>query len=480
MSDYTKHNGAIIHLPEEEIESEVFVYLDDMQESPLFELDLVSIMPDVHVEPNSRTLIGFTMPFRGKMSPEIIGPDAGCGVMAVKLDGWEHTEEEYDSILEDVEQKVPLSKGQYSAPKRTREDSYHMAEDFPYTDLTERLKESTEIFDDVPEVIQNFLDNGGYSFEWVKNTLVPRTGIDIQKLISGVGTLGGGNHFIEISTDSTGDHWLVVHVGSRHVGHQIFNYHNYVAEREQYANEVRSLVNNLPEEYKQYLKVDLNEETDDDVYKWVTGGKGESYYDKQQIKENYTGEKIEEVITSFPRDRDIDTGLTWNYLTGDNVYKYYIDMLFAQAYAEENRQKIAKDVIKCTSAEIIHDTKIDSPHNLIDFNDGMIRKGATRASKGVKGIIPFNMEKGAIIFKGKGNEKYNNSVSHGAGRPRNRGDSIEQFKMSETLEKPQIKTTSSDPGEYPHAYKNPEQIKRQITDTVTIEETLTPILNFKG
>lgn len=474
-----QYNGATIYLPEDEVEEGVFEYLDEMADHPLFNLDEVSLMPDSHIEPNSRTIIGFTMPFREKLSPAIIGMDPGCGMLAVRITGWNHQPSEYEQITTEVRNKIPMSTGQYDAPKRSRDDQYHLKDDFPYDQATEKLQQFMSLYDDPPERLVEFIEQGGYSFNWVTNELAPRIGISDSKVINGIGTLGGGNHFIELSKDESGAEWLVCHSGSRGVGGKIHKFHMDRAHKQRQMDAIREQLADLDADVSQYLKINPDELPDDDLYQWVHGGMGESFYDKEAIRSDYEGEEIERVMNQFSITTP-DEHL-WDYLEGDWLYEYYIDMLFTQVYATENRKELARSVIESTNATIDWTTLIDSPHNLLDFSDGVIRKGATSAHRGEIGVIPFNMEDGAIIYKGLGNSEWNNSVSHGAGRPGSRGDAIDEFESDSTLTEPDVFTSGGNPGEYPHAYKDQNLILDQILgETVTQKHRLTPFLNFKG
>lgn len=478
MVDSIEYRGATIQSRESLVEDEVFEYLSAMDSHEMFDLDEIVLMPDVHPEPKSKTLVGFTMPFQGLLSPNIIGPDVGCGVLAVPISGWDENvvEDDLDRIVEDIRSVVPMSRGEYDAPERGSVSGYHLVEDFPYEEANARLEKFCELFEDPPDVIVSFLADGGYDGEWIKS-LAKRTGVSLKKAINGVGTLGGGNHFIEFARENSEAVWLLVHSGSRHVGGRIFETHQNIASMSVKERAAKEFFEGLDPWLRQFVKPDVELLDPHDAYVWVTGGMGESFMKKELIRSECSGEMIDEVFEKLSVDLPEESA--WDYLEGDQLYQYYIDMVFAQVYAEENRWKIAQDVMSQIPASVHREDVIDSPHNLLDFTDGIIRKGATRADMNRLGVVPFNMDDGAVIFIGDGVEEWNESVAHGAGRPFSRTKATELFEESSGAE-PSVRSSGATPDEYPHAYKDSTIIRESIEESVTVTSELSPFMNIKG
>lgn len=473
MSKTTNYKGATILLPEEEVEDQVFDYLDDMESHPAINLEDIVIMPDCHIEPNSRTIVGFTAEFKDKIAPQFVGSDIGCGVSAVPLTE-SLPEEEWENVAEQVETTIPLGRGQYWAENRNELESYNIKEDFPFKGLNSKLKSLVNSVNVDFPLIESFLDKGGYSFEWFNSDFANRIHFDMNEAINGVGSLGGGNHFIEVSRDDSDRQWIVTHTGSRGIGGAVSGYHKYQAERFTRSEKFRDKLRNISEKYKQYLQFNVEEVSNEELFEWGTRRK---IYDMDQIKHDFEGEAIErvrqELSISFPDAHP------WDYVEGEQLEQYCIDMLFAQVYAEENRKKIIEDVCMIAGVDATWSEFINSPHNLLDYRDGVIRKGSTNAEAGRKGVIPFNMDDGAVIVTGIGEEQYNSSVPHGAGRPMSRGDARELFEDGK-INEPETFSVGADPSEYPGAYKQTELVYNVLQEIANIETTLQPIVNMKG
>lgn len=252
----------------------------------------------------------------------------------------------------------------------------------------------------------------------IKRIKIPH---EAARVYNSIGTLGGGNHFIELEKDNDGNVWLVIHSGSRKLGFMTATYHQNVA--------------------KEYMKKEFD-------------GAG-AYYGLEYL--------------------DINT----------NGQDYLNDLKIVQKYAELNRFEMAKNIIqnffKIRMSKVDYITSI---HNYYNFEDGIVRKGAISAKKGEELIIPLNMRDGSIIGVGKGNVEWNISAPHGAGRILSRGAAKNQITLTEFKDSMKGIYTSSvcreTIDESPFAYKSSEEIKELITDTVDIKKVMKPIYNFKA
>jgi RNA-splicing ligase RtcB len=320
----------------------------------------IRIMPDCHA--GKGCVVGTTMTLADKVVPNLVGVDIGCGVLATKLD--------------------------------TKEIS----------------------FEKLDEIIHNYVPAG---FKIHENNIADFDGLDSflcpivkDRAKCSIGTLGGGNHFIELNKDENGDYWLVIHCGSRHLGIEVADYYQKEAERL----------------CKEHVPKDLT------------------------------------------------------YVEGDVFEAYIHDMNLAQKFAALNRETIANVIVRELGVNKVD--AFDTIHNYIDTKNMVLRKGAISAQLGEKVIIPMNMRDGSLICVGKGNEDWNCSAPHGAGRILSRTEAknslnLEDFKS--TMDG--IYTTSvnnSTIDEAPMAYKPVEKILENIGDTVDVVETIKPVYNFKA
>ena len=262
--------------------------------------------------------------------------------------------------------------------------------------------------------------------------------VNYNKEILGLSSLGGGNHFIEVDTDENGDYYIVIHSGSRHLGVAVCEYWEKVAN---------------------------------DFHKKLAGKKSELL----NAGKNEELAKLPEVVTTY--------GLS--YLMGDDLKGYLHDMRITQEFARLNREAML-DVI-CTEMGIKKRYILDkfcTIHNYIDLNKNILRKGAISLEKDEIAIIPISMAYGSLIVKGKGNPDWNYSGPHGAGRLLSRSDAKNSISMADYKKAMEgIYTTSvnsSTIDESPMAYKNAEEIIRNIADTAEVINIIKPIYNFKA
>jgi RNA-splicing ligase RtcB len=279
--------------------------------------------------------------------------------------------------------------------------------------------------------------------------------VDPQRAINSIGTLGGGNHFLEVGESNLGGYWVTIHSGSRKFGENICRYHQIVAKKTLEHNR-----NNI-------LQLAINQIM------------FENKNDQTKIQS-----EIDRVKKNLGLNFDIDIkGL--EFLSGTEAMDYLFDMIFAQQYARVSRKTMGEIIMNNVFKGQTISDKIDSVHNYIDFNDLIIRKGAIQSYTGVRSVIPFNMEDGLLIVEGKSNPEWNFSAPHGAGRLMSRTKAKEVLSLEDMkngMESAGVYSTSINKhtlDEAKGAYKSSEIIELAIEPTATIIERVKPILNIK-
>lgn len=357
----------------------------------------IRIMPDVHA--GAGCTIGTTMDIKDKIVPNMVGVDIGCGMEVLELNDREIDFEKLDRL---IRENIPSG-------MTCRKEKHAYAERIDLTAL--RIA------------------------PFVRLSLAQRS----------VGTLGGGNHFIEIDADEEGRKYLVIHSGSRHLGLEVAQYYQKAAYDvlcEKEKGERDSLVSRLKAEGKR--------------------NKISSELKKTEKKE------------TVPPDMA--------YVTGSLFDDYIHDMEIVQRFASLNRQAMADEIVRGMGFSV-SDT-FTTVHNYIDTEKMILRKGAVSARKGERLLIPVNMRDGSLICKGKGNRDWNESAPHGAGRLLSRGAAFRSLTVEEfEREMTGIYTTcvgKSTLDESPMAYKKMEDIVDNIAPTVEIEKRILPVYNFKA
>jgi RNA-splicing ligase RtcB len=433
-------------LPESELEEGVVEQIQTMIDHEAFKND-VAIMPDTHV--GSGAVIGFTMPLGDRVVPNTIGVDIGCGMYAASFGAVNFDQETLQQWDEEIREKVPMGFEVYD------DTDYHVGEDFPWEKATEKL----ERFSDE----RNFLVQGDYDLNYFKN-LCDRVGYDMTRAIDSVGTLGGGNHFIELGYSSTTGLWAIIHSGSRGLGLNVAQHHQKRATELRSAEKFQK--DNLPDGYQKYATENLKPKA-------------------EKIRENFDGKEIGQVFDIISHARQeateaFDDDLA--YLEGEEAHQYYVDMIFAQMYASESRKMMMQKVADVV--DHIPRSPIESVHNFIDFEDMTIRKGATRASEDELAVVPFNMRDGTLLIKGKGNDDWNQSAPHGAGRVMSRSQAFDELSVENFEETMSDVESSSVNGETldeaPMAYKSADLIEAAITPTAEVVDQIRPVLNLKA
>lgn len=386
------------------IEQEAIDQIDELLEQEAFKDSKIRIMPDVHA--GKGCVIGFTGDLGDKVIPNIVGVDIGCGMLCVELGNIDLDLEKLDKIIREY----------------------------------------------VPSGFEAH-DERKYKFLKLQDLKCYRELKDTKRLERSIGTLGGGNHFIEIDIDEDDNKYLVIHTGSRNLGKQVAEYYQELANQ---------LCNYNIGEYKEKQKQLIKE--------YKEQGK------KQEIQSALENLKNEYKINHNKIPKDLA------YLEGQYREDYLQDMKICQEFAVKNRSYIA--YIICKELDILCNNYFETIHNYISFEDNIVRKGAISAKKGERVLIPMNMRDGCIIGIGKGNDDWNQSAPHGAGRIMSRMKAKEMFNLDEYKESMNgIYTTSVNEGtidEAPFVYKPMKEIIDCIGDTVDIIKIIKPIYNFKA
>lgn len=392
----------------ENIEPEALNQIYTLIKQPAFADCKVRIMPDVHA--GAGCVIGFTADLGDKVIPNIVGVDIGCGMLTVELGKIEIDLARIDNIIREF---VPSGRNVHEG-RSVRFDRLQQLRCFRELKDTKRLERS-------------------------------------------IGTLGGGNHFIEIDTDAEGTKYLIIHTGSRNLGKQVAeHYQNLAVEIMQGKDKLYEMQEQLIAEYK------------------------------AQGRKSEIQKAIKELHRKFnPNPLGIPKELC--YLTGKYREDYLHDMEICQHFAAINRYEIANAIVgNLFGTDIAYWglPMFETIHNYIEFGTNMVRKGAISAKAGERLLIPINMRDGCIIGIGKGNEDWNCSAPHGAGRIMSRSKAKEAISLAEFEESMRgIYTTSvgqSTIDESPMVYKPIEEIVTNIRGTVEIEKIIKPIYNFKA
>ena len=379
----------------------------------------IRIMPDVHA--GAGCVIGFTGNLGDKVIPNIVGVDIGCGMRVLKLGKVENID--FHAFNEHINSNVPS--GMFCREEKRG--------------FKPLAGEEMEVYREAKEML-----NALYCYRDLKNQ---------DRIKKSIGTLGGGNHFIELDKDDDGDIYLVIHTGSRNLGKQVAEIYQAKAIKHMTAgaDELEESIKRTIEEYK------------------AAGRRQELQGIIKKMRRQH-----EEAEPSLPKDLC--------YVEGKAREQYLHDMRICQRWAVLNRKLISLLLLKFFPDVKVED-EFESIHNYIS-DDNMIRKGSISADKGEKCIIPLNMRDGSLICIGKGNEEWNKSAPHGAGRVLSRTQAYEKITM-EDFEKSMNGIYSESVNDFtrdesPMVYKPAEEIIANIGDTVEIEKIIRPIFNFKA
>ncbi len=359
----------------------------------------IRMMPDIHA--GAGCTVGTTMTIRDKVVPNLVGVDIGCGMETVRL---RERHLELQQLDKYIRQRIPSG--------------------FSIRDKAHRYMEKVDL-----------------------SALRCYKSVDPLRAEKSLGTLGGGNHFIEVDRDEDGDLYLVIHSGSRHLGLEVANF---------YQNEAYQRLNGSSKADAEALVAQLKAEgRDKEIQKALKALKGTKR-------------------TSVPKPLA--------YAQGELFDDYIHDMAIVQQFAALSRQAMVDELLR--GLKLHAQDSFTTIHNYIDMEAMVLRKGAVSAKEGERLLIPINMRDGSLICVGKGNPDWNCSAPHGAGRLMSRADAKHSFTVSQfKKEMDGIYTTSvgkSTLDECPMAYKTMSDIVDNIGETARIEKIIRPVYNFKA
>ena len=359
----------------------------------------IRLMPDVHA--GAGCTIGTTMTITDKIVPNLVGVDIGCGMETVRIREKHIELQKLDKL---IYQKIPSGFAIRQKPH-------------PYLREVDLLQ----------------LRCGDH--------------VNILRAEKSIGTLGGGNHFIEVDKDDDGNIYLVVHSGSRHLGLEVAKYYQEEGYKALNGTDERSIAKLIEKKKKQGKQKEIQKEI-------------------KRIKNL--------------KQTNIPKHLAY---VSDKLFENYIhDMQIVQHFAALNRQAIMDEMIKGMKLHV--EEQFTTIHNYIDTKNMILRKGAVSAQAGEQILIPINMRDGSLLCVGKGNPDWNFSAPHGAGRLMSRAQAKQSFTVSEFKKQmADVYTTSvskSTLDECPMAYKGMQDILDNITPTADVVKILRPIYNFKA
>ncbi len=381
------------------IENDAICQIKQLCDMDYTKESVIRIMPDVHA--GAGCTIGTTMTISDTVVPNLVGVDIGCGMETIRIKNKRIELEKLDKM---VYEKIPSG-------RNIREKPHKFADEIDLNELV-CLKE-----------------------------------IHHDRAIHSIGTLGGGNHFIEADMDDEGDIYIVVHSGSRYLGNEVARLYQEKGYKELNGIDKKA-VDNLIQEYK------------------AAGREKE----------------IQFALKSLKVSKNTEIPYELAYVTGD-LFKHYIhDMKIVQYFAELNRKAIIYEIVKAMKLDV--EDQFTTVHNYIDTDNKILRKGAVSAKKDEKLLIPINMRDGSLICVGKGNADWNYSAPHGAGRLMSRTQAKNTFTVSEFKKQMiNVYTTSVNKDtldECPMAYKDMTDIVNNITPTAEIIKVIKPIYNYKA
>lgn len=386
-----KHNRAKVF--NERIDDMTRAQIKTLVDQPFTEGAMIRIMPDMHAGKGS--VVGTTMTIHDKVVPNLVGVDLGCGMLCTEIKVKRIDFQKLDDV---IRQFVPSG-------MNIRESAHSYAAQIPLEDVRAPYK--------------------------------------LDRALRSIGTLGSGNHFIEVNRDDQGRTYLVIHSGSRHLGVQIAEHYQQRAVR--HMMDTTEMLNEI-----------------------------------ERLKE--TG-RAHDIQAYLEEEKAAKQGLRdLAYVEGTDMDDYMHDVRIAQQYAAENRRAMTDVLVEAMNWNVVD--QFDTVHNYIDHDDMILRKGAISAKDGERVIIPMNMRDGSLICTGKGNPDWNFSGPHGAGRimsrsaARKRVDFNEFKKSMEGVWSSSVRKSTID--ESPFVYKSMKEIIRYIEPAVTIDQVIKPLYNFKA
>jgi RNA-splicing ligase RtcB len=384
------------------IEESATAQIKELCDQEFVRNEKIRIMPDAHA--GAGCVIGTTMTITDKIVPNLVGVDIGCGMETVKIKGKHIELMQLDKL---IYRNIPSG--------------------FDVRDTPHRYSEQINLTE---------LKCAKY--------------VNLDRAKKSLGTLGGGNHFIEADKDNDNNIYIVVHSGSRHLGVEVAKYYQKMG-------------------YKQLVSEYVTNKSDEN--KLI-----------EELKSQGRQQEIQDEIIKLRSSKTIPVPKHLAYVSGELFKDYIHDMRIVQQFAELNRKAIMDEILKGTGLKA--EEQFTTIHNYIDTENMILRKGSVSAQQGEKLIIPINMRDGSLICMGKGNPDWNCSAPHGAGRLMSRSAAKESFTVSEFKKQMKgIYSTSINSGtldECPMAYKNMNDIVNNIGDTAEILNIIKPIYNFKA
>ena len=359
----------------------------------------IRLMPDIHA--GKGCTIGTTMTITDKVVPNLVGVDIGCGMETTRI---QESYMELQKLDKLIYEKIPSG--------------------FSIRDRAHRYLSQIDL-----------------------NELCCAKHVDLLRAEKSIGTLGGGNHFIEVDKDDEGNLYIVVHSGSRHLGVEVASYYQEAG-----------------------YKV-LNRTDDASIEVIIT-----------QMKAEGREKEIQKTLKKLKNLKQTGIPKALAYVSGELFEQYLHDMKIVQRFAMLNRQAMVDEIVCGLGLHV--EEQFTTVHNYIDTESMILRKGAVSARSGEKLLIPINMRDGSLICVGKGNEDWNFSAPHGAGRLMSRAEAKRRFDITGfRQEMDGIYTTSvneSTLDECPMAYKGMDDILSNIGPTVDVAKIIKPIYNFKA
>lgn len=385
----------------------------NLLDQPSVQNSVIRIMPDCHA--GAGCVIGTTMTISDKVIPNLVGVDIGCGMLAVKLKEKRIDLPAFDSI---IKQEVPAGFN-----IRSKLHLYYI----------------------------------NVSVKELRCYGKPNCKVTEDNFMFSIGTLGGGNHFIELDKDEEGNIWLIIHSGSRHAGLCVAEYYQRRAYEEN--NQAGSIRKEEIKKQRESLILSL----------------------KLEGRQKEISKQLKMFEASLPKE-EITVPYEVAYCEGETFEDYINDMRIMQLYALTNRKAIAETILKYCKLHAVD--YLHTIHNYIDMSNMILRKGSVSAKKGQKLLIPINMRDGSLLCIGKGNEDWNWSAPHGAGRIMSRTEAINTISMTDYRKSMRgiysscINKDTIDESAF--AYKPIDEIIKNIEPTVEIVSRIKPIYNFKA
>ncbi len=359
----------------------------------------IRLMPDIHA--GAGCTIGTTMTITDKVVPNLVGVDIGCGMETIRI---RETHLEMQRLDKLIYERIPSG--------------------FKIRDKAHRYAERVDL-----------------------EELFCAKHVDLLRAEKSVGTLGGGNHFIEVDRDEEENLYVVVHSGSRHLGKEVASYYQ-----------------------EEGFKI-LNRTDDKSIQQMI-----------QELKDAGRQKEIQQELKRLKNLKQTEIPRELAYVSGELFDQYIHDMKLVQRFAALNRQAMIDEIVKGMKLHV--EEQFTTVHNYIDTDSMILRKGAVSARAGEQLLIPINMRDGSLICMGKGNEDWNCSAPHGAGRLMSRAQAKQSFTVSDFKKQmSEVYTTSVNSAtldECPMAYKNMTDIVENIGPTAEIVKIIKPVYNFKA